>query len=117
MYAPPKTMATANNTTKAENVLEKVMNRSLGVRRELHDGIPGHHRHGWTCKEFLTARKVSVRISGTGPIAPVVVVIVALRAFGTALVKEDHRLMGRNFKSFLTGLAGHIIIHSDEVIA
>ena len=36
---------------------------------------------------------------------------------GTALVKKDHCLMGRDFKALLTGLAGHVIIHSDEVIS
>ena len=40
-----------------------------------------------------------------------------LGAPGTALVKKDHRLMGRDFKALLTGLAGYIIIHSDEVIS
>ena len=54
---------------------------------------------------------------GSGPIAPVVVVIVPREASGTVLVKKDHRLMGRDFKALLTGLAGHIIIHSDEVIS
>ena len=43
--------------------------------------------------------------------------IAPLGASGTALVKKDHRLMGRDFKALLTGLAGHIIIHSDEVIS
>jgi hypothetical protein len=47
---------------------------------------------------------------------PVVVVIVPLGAPGTALVKKDHRLMGRDFKALLTGLAGHIVVHSDKVI-
>src|SRR6185436_45219 len=40
-----------------------------------------------------------------------------LGAFGTAFVKKDHCLMGRNFKTLLTGLAGHIVIHADQVIA
>ena len=51
------------------------------------------------------------------PITPVVVIVVPLGAFGTALVKKDHRLMGRDFKALLTGLAGYVIIHSDEVIS
>jgi hypothetical protein len=55
--------------------------------------------------------------AGLGSIAPVVIVIVRVGAPGTMLVKKDHRLMGRNFKALLTGLAGYIIIHSDEVIA
>ena len=46
-----------------------------------------------------------------------VVVIVPAGRPGTALVKKNHRLMGRDFKALLTGLAGYIIIHSDEVIS
>ena len=55
--------------------------------------------------------------AGLGPIASVVVIIVTLGATGTALVEKDHRLMRRDFKALLTGLARHIIIHSDEVIS
>jgi len=55
--------------------------------------------------------------AGLGPISPVVVVIVRVGVPGTMFVKKDHRLMGRDFKALLTGLARYIIIHSDEVIA
>src|SRR5438034_1402008 len=51
------------------------------------------------------------------PMASVGVVIVHAGPLGTALVKKDHCLMGRDFKALLTGLAGYIIIHSDEVIS
>ena len=72
---------------------------------------------GWL---LVVVRIAIVVIQGhlrSGPIAPVVVVIVPREASGTVLVKKDHRLMGRDFKALLTGLAGHIIIHSDEVIS
>ena len=53
----------------------------------------------------------------SGAIAPVVVVIVPVGRPGTTLVKKDHRLMGRDFKALLTGLAGHVIIYTDEVVS
>ena len=53
----------------------------------------------------------------SGAIASVVVVIVPAGPLGTVLVKKDRCLMGRDFKALLTGLAGYIIIHSDEVIS
>jgi hypothetical protein len=53
----------------------------------------------------------------SGAIASVVIVIVPGGCAGTALVKKDHCLVGRDFKALLTGLAGYIIIHSDEVIS
>ena len=59
----------------------------------------------------------SVSRRRSGPIASVVVIIVPLGASGTALVKEHHGLMRRDFEALLTSLAGHIIIYSDEVIS
>lgn len=53
----------------------------------------------------------------SGAIASVVVVIVPAGPPGTALVKKDRCLMGRDFKALVTGLAGYIIIYSDEVIS
>jgi hypothetical protein len=57
------------------------------------------------------------RLSRSGAIPPVIVVIVFVGRPRTAFVKKDHCLMGRDFKALLTGLAGHVIIHSDEVIS
>src|SRR5438552_7229940 len=62
-----------------------------------------------TCSRSQAAR--------SGAIASIVVVIVPAGPPGTALVKKDRCLMGRDFKALLTGLAGYIIIHSDEVIS
>ena len=57
------------------------------------------------------------RLGRSGAIPPVVVVIVPVGRPGTAFVKKDHCLMGRDFKALLTRLARHVIIHSDEVIS
>jgi len=59
------------------------------------------------------------RVARSGAIPPVVVVIVPAGrpGTGTAFVKKDHCLMGRDFKALLTGLAGDVIVHSDEVIS
>jgi len=62
-----------------------------------------------TCSRSQAAR--------SGAIASIVVVIVPAGLPGTALVKKNRCLMGRDFKALLTGLAGYIIIHSDEVIS
>ena len=56
-------------------------------------------------------------VARSGAIPPVVIVIVPAGRPGTAFVKKDHCLMGRDFKALLTGLAGYIIIHADQVIS
>ena len=69
----------------------------------------------WTHNQ--TQRVSRSKSPKSGAIAPVVVVIVHVGRTGNALVKKDHRLMGRDFKALLTGLTDYIIIHSDEVIS
>src|SRR5207247_9709015 len=62
-----------------------------------------------TCSRSQAAR--------SGAIASIVVVIVPAGLSGTALVKKNRRVMGRDFKALLTGLAGYFIIDSYPVIS